>query len=52
MKSLSKCKEIMINTTGNLLDFSYDQSYYKLFGIDLSKQKIQFLLKKLILQEN
>ena len=26
------------NTTGSVLDFSYHQSYYKLIGIDLSKQ--------------
>ena len=26
-------------TTGNLLDFSYHRSYYKLVGIDLSRQK-------------
>ena len=25
-------------TTGNLLDFSQHQNYYKLFGIDLSRQ--------------
>ena len=25
-------------TTGNLLDFSYHQNYYKLIGIDLSRQ--------------
>ena len=25
-------------TTGNLLDYLYDQNYYKLFGIDLSRQ--------------
>ena len=25
-------------TAGNLLDFSYRQSYYKLVGIDLSRQ--------------
>ena len=25
--------------TGNLLDFLYHQNYYKLFGIDLSRQK-------------
>ena len=24
-------------TTGNLLDFSYHQNYYKLIGIDLSR---------------
>ena len=24
--------------TGNLLDFSYHQNYYKLIGIDLSRQ--------------
>ena len=27
-------------TTGNLLDFSYHQNYYKLIGIDLSRQTI------------
>ena len=26
-------------TTGNLLDFSHHQNYYKLIGIDLSRQK-------------
>ena len=26
-------------TTGNLLDYSYHQNYYKLIGIDLSRQK-------------
>ena len=26
-------------TTGNLLDFLYHQKYYKLVGIDLSRQK-------------
>ena len=25
-------------TTGNLLDFFYHQNYYKLFGINLSRQ--------------
>ena len=25
-------------TTGNLLDYSYHQKYYKLIGIDLSRQ--------------
>ena len=25
-------------TTGNLLELSYDQDYYKLIGIDLSRQ--------------
>ena len=25
-------------TTGNLLDYLYHQNYYKLMGIDLSKQ--------------
>ena len=25
-------------TTGNLLDFSYHQNYYKLIGTDLSRQ--------------
>ena len=26
-------------TTGNLLDFSYHQNYYKLIGLDLSTQR-------------
>ena len=26
-------------TTGNLLDFSYHEKFYKLIGIDLSRQK-------------
>ena len=26
-------------TTGNLLDYLYHQKYYKLIGIDLSRQK-------------
>ena len=26
------------DTTGNLLDYSYHQKYYKLIGIDLSRQ--------------
>ena len=32
------CKLIDGYTTGNLLDFSYHQNYYKLIGIDLSRQ--------------
>ena len=39
-------------TTGNLFDFSYHQNYYKLIGIDLSRQtnmtipqKINFIRK-------
>ena len=39
-------------TTGNLLDFPYHQNYYKVIGIDLSRQQIQVFLNKLILQEN
>ena len=36
-------------TTGNLLDFRYHQNYYKLIGIDLSRQnKIRKFLNKLI----
>ena len=26
-------------TTGNLLDFSYHEKFYKLIGIDLSRKK-------------
>ena len=36
--------------TENLLDFSYHQNYYRLIGIDLSRQKI--LLNKLIVQKD
>ena len=42
MKNLSKYQEIMtrnlLNTTRNLLNFSYYQNYYKLIGIDLPIQ--------------
>ena len=41
--------------TGNLLDYSYHQNYYKLIGIDLSRQtntQIQVLHNKLISREN
>ena len=38
-------------TTGDLLDFSNQQEYYKLTGIYLSRQKIQVFLYKLVLQE-
>ena len=30
-------------TTGNLLDYLYDQNYYKLFGIDLSRQRTKII---------
>ena len=36
-------------TSGNLLDFSYYQNYYKLIGID---KQIRVFLNKLILKEN
>ena len=38
-------------TTGDLLDFSNQQEYYKLTGIYVSRQKIQVFLYKLVLQE-
>ena len=34
MKNLLKCQGMMIN----LLDYSYHQNYYKIIGIDLSRQ--------------
>ena len=34
-------------TTGNLLDFSYHQNYYKLIGIDLSRQKNTNILQQI-----
>ena len=38
-------------TTGNLLDYSYHQNYYKLINIDLSRETQSFL-HKLISKEN
>ena len=32
--------------TGNLLDFSYHQIYYKLIGIDLSRQRNTIIPQK------
>ena len=37
MKNLLKCQKNDY-TTGNLLDFLYHQNYYKLIGIDSSRQ--------------
>ena len=34
-------------TTGNLLDFSYHQNYYKLTGTDLSKQRNMSILRQI-----
>ena len=34
-------------TTGNLLDYLYHQNYYKLIGIDLSRQKITSIPEQL-----
>ena len=39
MKSLSKCQEMMIIQTGNFLDYLHHRKYYKLIGIDSSRQK-------------
>ena len=39
-------------TTGNLLDFLYHQNYFKLIGIDLSRQTNTTIPQKLVLQEN
>ena len=39
-------------TAGNLLDYLYHQNYYKLIGIDLSRQKTQRFLNKLMSQGN
>ena len=39
-------------TTENLLDYLYHQKYYKLIGIDLSRQIIRVFFNKLVLQEN
>ena len=39
-------------TTGNLLDLLYHQNYFKLIGIDLSRQTNTTIPQKLVLQEN
>ena len=39
-------------TTGNILDYLYDQKYFKLITIDLSRKKMPIFLKKTILEEN
>ena len=38
-------------TTGNLLDYLYHQNYYKLIGIDLSRQTNANIPKKLSSEE-
>ena len=48
VKNLPKCQEKMTVWTGNLLDYLYHQKYHKLIGIDLSKQKKQVFINKLI----
>ena len=35
------------NTTGNLLDYLYHQSYYKVIGIDLSRQTNTSILQQI-----
>ena len=39
-------------TTGNLLDYLYHQNYYKLIGIDLSRQANANILKQIIFRGN
>ena len=34
-------------TTGNLLDYSYHQNYYKLIGIDLSRETNTNILQQI-----
>ena len=38
--------------TGNLLDYLFHQKYYKLIGVDLSKQTNTSIPQQLILPEN
>ena len=38
--------------TGNLLDYLFHQKYYKLIGVDLSKQTNTSIPQQLILLEN
>ena len=56
MKNTRKAYEKLVEmprnddyTTGNVLDFSYHQNYYKLIGTDLSRQAF---LNKLVSYEN
>ena len=35
------------NTTGNLLDYLYHQNYYKVIGIDLSRQTNTSILQQI-----
>ena len=46
MKNLLKCQKNDDYTTGNLLDYFYHQSYYKLLGIDLSRQTNMDILQQ------
>ena len=38
-------------TTGNLVNYLCHQNYYKLIDVDIARQKIWALLKKIILSE-
>ena len=50
-----KCIEMSKNNdyiTGNLLDFSNHQNYYKLIGIDLSRQANTSILEQILFAGN
>ena len=47
MKKLVKMSRNINYTTGNLLDFSCHQNYYKLIGIDLSRQTNTSILQEI-----
>ena len=50
-----KCIEMSKNNdyiTGNLLDFSNHQNYYKLIGIDLSRQANTSILQQILFAGN
>ena len=49
MKNLSKNDDY---TTRNLLDFSNHQNYYKLIGIDLSRQANTSILQQILFAGN
>ena len=49
MKNLSKCQKMMTAQQVFFLDFSYHQNYYKLIGIDLSRQTNMSIPQQIIL---
>ena len=51
-EKLQLVKEMIKNTTGSLLDYSFFNKYYKMMAIDLSKQQVLDADPKAIQQIN